>query len=62
MKAQGVFLPNGILGNIFLTSVAQNDKGAIDISGLEEELERLLRYEFLTNGMLPALYADDIYT
>ena len=30
VKAQGVFLPNGILGNIFLTSIAQNDKGVIN--------------------------------
>ena len=44
-----------------LTSVAQNDKDVINISGLEEELERLLRDKFLSNGMLPALYADYIY-
>ena len=61
MKAQGVFLPNGMLGNIFLTSVAQNDKGVINISGLEEELERLLSNSVLRNGSYPALYADDIY-
>ena len=61
MKAQGVFLPNGMLANIFLSSVAQNDKGIINISGLEEELERLLSNSVLQNGMLPALYANYIY-
>ena len=50
-----------MLCNIFLTSVAQNDKGVINISGLEEELERILTPQVLMNGMLPALYADDIY-
>ena len=61
MKAQGVFLPNYILCNVFLTSVAQNNKGVIYISGLEEELERILTPQILPNGMLPAVYADNIY-
>ena len=60
MKAQ-VFFSNGMLGDIFLTSVAQNDKCVINISGLEKELELLLCDEFLTNGILPALYANDTY-
>lgn len=61
MKCQGTFFPNGILGNCFFTLVAQNDKGVINISGLEEELERLLMPHVLENGTLPVLYADDIY-
>ena len=61
MKCQGVFIPNGLLANIYLTSVAQNDKGVINISGLEAELQRLLIPHRLTNGALPVLYADDIY-
>ena len=36
MKYQGVFIPNGLLENIYIISVAQNDKGVINISGLEE--------------------------
>ena len=60
-ESPGSFFPNGMLGNIYLTSVAQNDKGVINISGLEEELERLLAPQILCNLMLPALYADDIY-
>ena len=61
MKCQGTFFPNGMLGNCFFSSVAQNDKGLINISGLEEELERLLLPHPLQNGVLPVLYADDIY-
>ena len=38
MKCQGIFIPNGSLSNIYITSVAQNEKGVIKISGLEEEL------------------------
>ena len=50
-----------MLANIFLSPVAQNDKGMINISGFKEELERLLSNSVLQNGMLPALYTDDIY-
>ena len=62
MKCQAVFFPNGMLGSTFFTSVAQNDKGVINISGLEEELQRLLMPHVLENGLLPVLYADDIYS
>ena len=55
------FFPNGMLGNCFFASVAQNDKDLINISGLEEELERLLLPHPLQNGTLLVLYADDIY-
>ena len=61
MKCQAVFEPNGMLGNIFTTSVLHNDKGVSNISGLEEELQDLLVTNMLTNGLLHALYADDIY-
>ena len=37
MKCQGVFIPNGLLANIYITSVAQNEKCVINISGLEED-------------------------
>ena len=56
-----MFFSNGILANCYFLSVAQNDKGGIDISGLEEELERLLLSCQLANGILSALYADKIY-
>ena len=61
MKCQGVFIPNGLLANIYIASVAQNDKGVINISGLEEELQRLLMPYRLSNGALPVLYGDNIY-
>ena len=61
MKAHGVFMPNGMLANTFLVSVAQNNKGVANISSLEEDLERLLSHSGLQNGMLHAVYANDIY-
>jgi len=51
-----------MLASIYTTSIAQNDKGVINISGLSEELERVLEQWKMCDGMLfPALYADDIY-
>ena len=61
MKCQGVFIPNVLLANIYITPIAQNDKGVINISGLEEELQRLLMPYRLSNGALPVLYGDNIY-
>ena len=62
MKTQAVFLPNGMLANLFFAAVSQNDKGMVNISGLEPELERVLAgLEIDANGTLPCLYGDDIY-
>ena len=62
MKTQAVFLPNGMLANLFFASVAQNDKGMVNISGLEPEIERVLAGHALdAAGTLPAIYGDDIY-
>ena len=61
MKCQGVFIPNGLLEKIYITSVAKNDKGVINIYGLEEELQLLLMPYRISNGALPVLYGDDIY-
>ena len=43
MKTQAVHLPNGIVGSCYFTSIAQNDKGVVNISGIEEELARVLQ-------------------
>ena len=61
MECQGIFIPNSFLANIYITSVAQNDKGGINISILEEELQRLLMPYRLFIGDLPVLYGDGIY-
>ena len=42
MKTQAIYLPNGMVSHVFFTSIAQNDNGVINISGIEEELERVL--------------------
>ena len=60
MKTQVVLLPNGMVGHAFVTPIAQNDKGVMNISGLEEHLAQILQ-PLDGTFLLPALYADDIY-
>ncbi len=62
MKTQAVGLPNGMYGSVFFASLAQNDKGVVNMSGIEEELERVLApYKLHENTVFPALYGDQIY-
>ena len=61
MKAQGILLPNGMLASLYLTSIAHNDKGVVNISGIEEELEGIMQHHPLPNNNLPCLYCDRIY-
>ena len=42
MKNQGVLLPNGMLVSMFTGSIAQNDKDLVNVSGIIEQLERVL--------------------
>ena len=49
-----------LLGCSF-TSIAQNDKGVVNISGIEEELARVLQNHKLVGEVYPVLYGDDIY-
>jgi len=64
-KTQALHLPDGMVGNVYFSSVAQNDKGVVNISGIEEELERILTpYKIQDEHgteFFPALYGDEIY-
>ena len=42
MKTQAIYLPNGMIASVFFTSISQNDNGLVNISGVENELERVL--------------------
>ena len=43
MKIRAIYLPNGMVSNVFFTAISQNNNGLIKISGIEEELERVLQ-------------------
>lgn len=60
-----MYLPNGLIGAVFIAEMRQNDNGVQNMSGLNNYLLRLLRGTGLGNfigGLLPALYCDGIYS
>jgi hypothetical protein len=59
-KTQGIVLPNGMIGNAWCCSISHNDKGVVNLSGIEEELIRVLQPYRIAN-LYPTLYADEIY-
>ena len=62
LKTQVLLLPNGIVGHCWVHSMAQNDRGLINLSGLEEYMRDVLNpYRIGDFMMLPATYADSIY-
>jgi hypothetical protein len=64
LKAQVVFLPNGMIGSVFIAALAHNDQGMQNMSGLNDYLETLLNGQQLPPSFvfLPALYADGIFS
>jgi len=42
MKLQLECYPNGIIRGYFFASISNNNKGIVNISSIEEELERVL--------------------
>ena len=62
LKAQTIIFPNGMCGHAFVTSMAHNDLGVMNMSNVYDELIRLLHNERLPNGQYPAIYCDGIFT
>lgn len=63
LKAQVVFLPNGMIGSVYIASMRHNDNGMLNMSNLANYLSRLLAPFALPPNFtfLPALYADGIF-
>ena len=60
LKAQCVFLPNGMFGSVYIASMAHNDVGTLNMSGIDEQLQDLLQGQLIGN-LYPALYVDGIF-
>jgi len=60
LKSQGLLLPNGMIGNAWSCSIAHNDKGVVNLSGIEEELLRVLA-PYKIGLHFPTVYTDEIY-
>jgi hypothetical protein len=63
LKCQVVFLPNGMIGSVFIAALAHNDRGMVNLSGINDYLVGLLHGVLLPPHyqMHPALYGDGIY-
>jgi hypothetical protein len=50
MKTQLLFCPDGMIGSVFFTSIAQNDRGVVNLSGIEVILKNALEEYRLEHG------------
>ena len=50
MKTLAVYLPNGMIGSVYFCSISNNDKGAINLSGLESALKNAFYHRRLADG------------
>lgn len=62
LKTQAITFPNGMIGHAFVTSISHNDRGTLNISGVEEQL-KLAFHNFRVGALnlYPAIYCDQIY-
>ena len=60
LKFQHLLLPNGLYGSVWGSSLAHNDTGILNMSGLVDYLQDVLEWIPGTN-LYPALYADGIF-
>ncbi len=60
LKTQAVLWPNGMMGHVYVCPISHNDKGVLNISGLEENMKD--KFPMIPACLAyPSLYADDIY-
>ena len=57
-----MFLPNGMVGSVYVASLRHNDNGVQNMSGLNDYLCRILSAFRFASGCLPCLYADGIFS
>ena len=61
-KTQACLLPNGMIANAWCCGICHNDKGAINLSGLEVEMKTAFQNHRLGEGNeYPAMFTDNIY-
>ena len=62
MKTLALHLPNGMVGSVYFCSVANNDKGAINLSGVESSIKLAFNDARLADGVsYPKIYGDEIF-
>lgn len=62
MKSQALYGPNGMYLSMYFSSISPNDKGVVNLSGIEGALkEALENYKTHDNRLYPKMYGDAIY-
>ena len=62
MKTLAVYLPNGMIGSVYVCSISNNDKGAINLSGIESAVKNAFRNDRLADGFsYPKIFGDEIF-
>ena len=62
LKAQIVFLPNGMIGSAYIAVLQHNDNVILNMFGLSDYIQDLIVHIRLpVYGLCPSLYTDEIY-
>ena len=62
MKTLALYLPNGMIGSVFFSSISHNDKGCVNLSGIEGAVKTALEQYKLSDGITyPTMYGDEIF-
>ena len=62
MKTLALYLPNGMVGSVYFCSVANNDKGTINLSGIESSIKLAFNDARLADGAsYPKIYGNKIF-
>ena len=56
-----LLLPHGLVGSVWGASIAHNDIGTLNMSGLSVELASMLDSHVLSGEMYPATIGDGIF-
>ena len=63
MKTLALHLPNGMIGSVYFCSISNNDKGAVNLSGIESSIKRAFDNARLADGVsYPKVYGDEIFS
>ena len=62
METLAIYLPNGMIGSVYFCSIANNDKGAINLSGIESAVKLSFQDYRVADGVTyPNVYGDEIF-
>jgi len=60
MKTQALYMPNGMIGSTYWCSICHNDKGVVNLSGIESALKNALE-PYRIGMAYPKMFGDEIF-